>query len=83
VSLLKNLKLNNYTELVFGIHKLVLELNNKCPVAIQYVPAHNGIKGNEMADKFAKESHLNQFVIEMKVSKVDCNKKIKREDRIR
>ena len=83
VSLLKNLKLNNYSELVFSIHRLILDINDNYPVAIQYVPAHNGIKGNELADKFAKESHNNESVLEMKVSKLDYNRKVKGELRNR
>ena len=76
VSLLKNMKLLSYSELVYNIHKLIVEIRNKYPIVVQYIPAHNGIKGNEMADKLAKESHSNEDILEIPISKIDCKRKL-------
>ena len=57
IELLKSRSPKTYIHLYFKIHRLVLELNTRLPVKIQFVPGHHDIKGNELADAEAKAAH--------------------------
>ncbi len=43
-------------ELVYQLIQRIRKINKEIDIHLQWVPAHMGIKGNELADKAAKNS---------------------------
>ena len=58
-------------EMIFKIQQLMLELNSRYPVVIQYVPGHKGIEGNETADLVAKAGHNLEIYTDTPVGRND------------
>ena len=46
-----------YSSTVKNTRSLLVKCNNKKSVKIQWIKAHAGIKGNELADRGAKDAH--------------------------
>ena len=46
-----------YSSMVKNIRSQLVKCDNKKLVKIQWIKAHAGIKGNELADKGAKDGH--------------------------
>ncbi|CAF4868449.1 unnamed protein product [Rotaria socialis] len=58
--IIQKLSLTTYRQLVTTIHSLMLKLNSKgIIVALQHVPAHCGVRGNEIVDAAAKVAYRN------------------------
>ncbi|CAF2078564.1 unnamed protein product, partial [Rotaria magnacalcarata] len=58
--IIQKLSLTTYRQLVTTIHSLMLKLNSKgIIVALQHVPAHCGVRGNEIVDAAAKMAYRN------------------------
>ena len=51
-----------YSSTVENIKNLLGNCNNKKSVKIQWIKAHAGIKGNELADRGAKDAHQNSDI---------------------
>ena len=67
----------SYREAAFEIQDLILNNNcNRC-VKIQWVPAHRGIHGNEMADKIAKDARGNASPVAVRLSVTERQKEIR------
>ena len=61
LELLKGGKLQNYTVRMARIQRILIMLNKKRQVHMQFVPGHKQIKGNELADTAAKFAHQQQL----------------------
>ena len=59
VFLLLNRSLSTYLFIVYNIQEIIHNLLPHVCVRIQYVPGHEGIGGNEVADRATKEAHGN------------------------
>ena len=57
IYLLQNTRPKTNIHYVFEIQSLMLYLNSRFPVIIQYIPGHKNIEGNEQADLAAKAGH--------------------------
>lgn len=55
--LLRSRKTSHYLPRVFATQQLLMSLCTRHTVRLQYIPSHQGILGNELADTAAGEAH--------------------------
>ena len=60
-----------HTHYIYNIQSLLLSLQSRFPVIIQYIPSHRGIAGNELADHVAKTGHDIEEITEAPLPKQD------------
>ena len=77
IMLLRSRRLNNYTEIIYHIHKIIKIMSLTTEIKIQYIPGHKDIQGNELADKLAKEAHNNDTIDNTMISQLDCKRELK------
>ena len=78
IYLLQNTRPRTNIHLVFDIQSLMLELNYRFPVLIQFIPGHKNIQGNEMADLAAKAGHNLLETVDASLCKGDRTRLFKR-----
>lgn len=77
ILLLENTRPKTNIYMVYKIQSLLIELNRRFPVKIQYIPGHKNIKGNELADLAAKAGHNLESLTEIPVCKGDRTRRMK------
>jgi len=75
IALIGNRRLNSFKHLVHNIQRELLRIKNEGGRAmIQWVPAHRGIPGNELADKAAKQAGSSNAVYDIRIPYEDTIK---------
>jgi len=73
-AILRSRKPKTNMHMVYKVQQLIMNVSERFPICIQYIPAHKGIMGNELADLAAKAGHSEQISDDSIISREEINR---------